>query len=292
MTVIVNNAGGGNCGYYAMAIGLINICKERQALIEKWRELDPELRIDEGFFIDFDLSEMQRDSHYKKEELDRLQQSLRNIVYQAYILEYDASHDVRNTHLYNQFASLVESYRKYPSKTPSKDFNELAHSTELLKLAQSCVGKEEPGVIATFKDNINKIQQGTRKITEKGHWATDQEMRQIAETFGINLSISGKNLGQPDAEKPTVVLNNHGNVHWTTSINNLEPQHASEPSAIDEISKIVIKSNLPIAYQVDVLDMINGYLLGELEKKATSPDEKLALELQAQEFSNVGIKKK
>ena len=298
MNTEIDNAGGGNCGYYAMSIGLIKICKEHEAFIAKWFELDPNLRVSPDFFGTFDLQEMLNNPRrYEKANLDLLQASLRKIAYNAYQehLVRESAIDqvrIRGTHLYNKFAELVNYYKQHATGSPNTDFNELAHSSQMLTLAKQNAKASEEQLLRVFLDNVDDIKAAAEKITDNGYWATVDELSAIAGSFDVNLLINQQIMGKPDELKPTIVLNNHRNAHWTTSIEGLNPSPQSALQTSCEVYHIVERTDLPIGMKRDLMEMIALYQTGKLAAEdSDDSDLKLAKQLQEEEFHLAGIKK-
>ncbi|MDR3503203.1 MAG: hypothetical protein P4L79_11555 [Legionella sp.] len=87
----INNPGGGNCAFYAFAIGLIEIIKKERAahgdvrspMFERWAALDPSLANDYYTICAFDLNNLNK----QRALLDRMQMGLRKVTYQYKMME-------------------------------------------------------------------------------------------------------------------------------------------------------------------------------------------------------------
>ncbi len=150
----IDNPGGGDCGFYAFAIGLINTIQEEHQLkkksktYEQWQKKGlNDVRLQE--ILNIDLNQLYDAPYrYKKETLLQLQMSLRSVSAHAYKsdllhrIEIEAAlNDGRTTvegaPVYHKFMELVHFYlRKGDTLDKISQFNELALSPEVLVLAQ------------------------------------------------------------------------------------------------------------------------------------------------------------
>ena len=117
MTHIIDNPGGGDCGFYAFSIGLINIIQQEYIVegISKTFNLwqDKDLKgVSLQDIINIDLSKLyQSPGNYKKELLVKLQLSLRNITVNA--IKSDLFRRVESEHGVNASHTLVEGSTVY-----------------------------------------------------------------------------------------------------------------------------------------------------------------------------------
>jgi hypothetical protein len=161
----IDNPGGGDCGFYAFSIGLIEIIQnEHQA-----KKVSPTFQqwvakglvgvdLDELLKIDLQILR-QAPNKYEKPLLAKLQMSLRSIAAEAskedLILKmryeaimYDELSEVEGSPIYGKFMELVKVYMARGTSTKLHDdlykFNELALSPEVRKLAQQTAVKLAP----------------------------------------------------------------------------------------------------------------------------------------------------
>lgn len=259
MSYTINNPGGGDCGFYAFAIGLIDIIQheyKRQgysATFNCWQK--------EGLnavslqnIIDIDLNSLYQNRNYKKELLFILQMSLRASTVNATKSDLDSkikaeasandgSTKIEGSFVYCKFMELVEFYLKRSGTLRQiGQFNELALSSDVLKLAEKTAAflkknlnknqsykdiqtVENAHVKQILLDDVRKdnslILKGLDKIKEKGRWAAHSDLKEIAELFHVNLQVVGQLNGNLIADYPTITLNNERNAHWTTVVDEL-----------------------------------------------------------------------
>ena len=339
-----DNAGGGNCGFYAMSLGLIDIIQKElirgpsKTLINLGRYLPAGYSEDEFKTFDF-ASYAKNIGQYKQPFLNVLQQSLREITVSSFKdhLETAISEEkrreaenltkVESTELFNQFNEIVLAKSNNTEIDKDfKDFNDLAHSPEVLALADSVVktlnanpdwkqfnryAKEEQlkKLGKTYvKDHLAVILKASEKIGQDAHWAKHCHLKAIAETLGVNLYVHGKINGDIIAGHPTITLNNIDNKHWTTSIDKPLAVRPSSPGS----TPAMVKTLTPEAQEKQVIETLVAKakdpeskkkyqtLLNELLTQAKDPNffkkkndgsnEDLAKELQEQEFKDAGLK--
>ncbi|STY29980.1 Dot/Icm T4SS effector [Legionella wadsworthii] len=154
----IDNPGGGDCGFYALAVGLIDIIQKQHALTETstiyqhWKVQSPGL-VDLEEILGIDLNELYTSSgNYKKEHRElmfKLQMSLRSIACNIYQNEpifrlsaedvlQDERGKIDSTPIYCKFAEIVDFYldRGKDSLAKISQFNELAFSPEVRRLAE------------------------------------------------------------------------------------------------------------------------------------------------------------
>jgi hypothetical protein len=143
----LDNPGGGNCGYYAIAIGLIDAIQQEQKK-ESTRTLDSlnrflEEPIEQKEFLEFDLNEYHLNMDYKRSFLDHLQTILRNVAVigfkkelsqQALRENQGLQSQIDGTSIFGKFMQLVES--KLNGVKLSSEYNEMVLSGPVNQLAQ------------------------------------------------------------------------------------------------------------------------------------------------------------
>lgn len=155
MAYTINNPGGGDCGFYAFSIGLIEIIQAEHKLkgtsrtFERWRDKGL-VGVSIQDILDFDLYQLyQTPQRYKKEQLFLLQMSLRNITVLANKEDLlnkisaeksskDGTSQIEGTVIYGKFMELVQFYLKKADATLHhiRQFNELALSPQVVELAK------------------------------------------------------------------------------------------------------------------------------------------------------------
>ncbi|HHT0592075.1 TPA: hypothetical protein ACTXXA_000631 [Legionella anisa] len=160
----IDNPGGGDCGFYALAIGLIAIIQKEHAengkskTFTQWQKKGLN-NVGLQEILDIDLNQLYESPYtYKKETLLKLQLSLRSISATAYRKDLikkiaearsNGSTQVESSPVYHKFMELVHFYSKEDDKKDGaldkvKQFNELALSPEALDLAQKTAKSLEP----------------------------------------------------------------------------------------------------------------------------------------------------
>ncbi|HAT8179288.1 TPA: type IV secretion protein Dot [Legionella pneumophila] len=154
MSYSIDNPGGGDCGFYALAIGLIHIVKNEYKLhgksetYDRWKKMDGLYGIRLQDILNVDLSKLYYSPYtYKSELLFLLQMSLRNIAVIANkedlvkrIIEEGRNEDltkIEGSYAYCKFMELVQLYLyRRDSLARISQFNELALSPEIVQTAQ------------------------------------------------------------------------------------------------------------------------------------------------------------
>jgi hypothetical protein len=168
MPTEIDNPGGGDCGFYAMAIGLIDVIQKNtydkdDEILNKWQQLDPKMFANNDInsikqqILEIDLTQLKKYPHtYQKNALYELQMSLRRVAAARYLLDMETKisrqKDLDNageggtvlhtSHALIRFAALVQGI--IHPKNLNKDgahyhFNELALKNELTELAKKTV---------------------------------------------------------------------------------------------------------------------------------------------------------
>lgn len=253
---IIDNPGGGDCGFYAFAIGLIEILQKEhdQNKTAAGESLFPYLptgvQLEDVRAINLDLLK-QNPTEYKRELLDKLQMALRTMVLAASRQELEEKISIQQAmgsdstaiggaSLFGKFRELVVHFSRGQQDISLElaQYNELALSEEVLDLARQTAAnlptsnalttseqreKQElehvqAAFLADIRDPSSVILEGAKKITQQGRWATHSDLQVLAAQFKVNLCINGQNNGTPEANWETITLQNHDNVHWTTHV--------------------------------------------------------------------------
>ncbi|WP_131795063.1 hypothetical protein [Fluoribacter gormanii] len=270
MSYRIDNSGGGNCGFYAFAIGLINTIQNEYSLHGKSKTYDRWNT--EGLhtvslqqILEVDLNKLYHSPRtYKNQLLFTLQMSLRNIAFNVYKNELinrirgeevllDQRAKIEATPVFGKFKELVDFYfDDKGSLAEIRQFNELALSPDVLllaeqtaqtlqvKLQQESADRPEQielehvknvvlhDVMSVGKENPDSIiLKGVEKIREQGRWATHDDLKEIAAHLDVNLYVVGKENGVTLPDRSTITLNNEGNAHWTTHVEQLTPPQAN-----------------------------------------------------------------
>ncbi|HAZ7573010.1 type IV secretion protein Dot [Legionella sp. PATHC032] len=154
MSYSIDNPGGGDCGFYALAVGLINIIQNEYKLhgksktYDRWKQVEGIYGIRMQDILNVDLKKLHDSPYtYKSELLFLLQMSLRNIAVIVNkedlvkrIIEEGRSKDqtkIEGSNAYCKFMELVQLYLyRRGSLEMISQFNELALSPEIVQTAQ------------------------------------------------------------------------------------------------------------------------------------------------------------
>ncbi|WP_454785257.1 hypothetical protein [Legionella sp. WA2024007413] len=253
---IIDNPAKGNCGYYAFAIGLINIIQQEGNGItfEKWVKLDPSIRDYYNAIFKFDLDKPDN------KLLDVLQRALRLLTYNLQIkeLRWACIHAEKNDEYralvaistYRKFAEMYHGthldprFNQFLSSTPIKKalakINESTILAEhealvLVPLFISLIYGEEVApetITSETEPKLNSpIIQALQNITEDFVWATHLELDYLANAFEVNLHTLENGRQRYDYQdmpnRHTLTLNNQNNTHWTTKVTMIK---SSKPS--------------------------------------------------------------
>ncbi|VEB39004.1 hypothetical protein [Legionella cherrii] len=163
----INNPGGGDCGFFAFAIGAIKDIQDEYALYGKSATYDQWIRkgllgVSLQELIDFDLNRLYESPyHYKNELLSTLQMSLRNIAADAYTIDLlnrirteavskDEETLIEGSPVYHKFMELVRFYlgKEKNNLAEISKFNELALSPQVTTLAENTARSLQPKLTA------------------------------------------------------------------------------------------------------------------------------------------------
>lgn len=246
----VDNAGRGNCAYYAFANGLIRIIQQ-EALYKKTEMLDrliaksPSLATHRNALVNYDFSSPNQPL------LDDLQASLRIIAYEHQLTELrEACHlpmdqelyiRIRNNHFYTQFEGMYSGtansqYDQIP-KSPAvvAAIEQLKQSTPLetgfeylalVPLFLKLIYGQDVDINGitrdTYPSQSSPIIESMATITRDFEWGTRIELDDLARAFDVNLHILREGSASQqfnDMEgKHTITLNNIHDQHWTTVV--------------------------------------------------------------------------
>ena len=183
MAQTINNPGGGDCGFYAMAIGLVD-CIQREyqqnkssKTFDRWQAQGLTLSLET--LLQINLKKLQSSPYsYKKTELQQMQLCLRAMSaesYKAELLSKAQEEQVRSeetlslvesSSIFGKFMDLVKLFERKPQARISSDitnFNELALSPKTVDLAK----KTATSLRAAKKDAIQAAKPGTLSFADK-----------------------------------------------------------------------------------------------------------------------------
>lgn len=164
MSYRINNPGGGDCGFYAFAIGLIHVIQEEyyskgnSNTFNRWKDEGLNMSLQDILAIELDWLACLPYS-YKKDELLKLQMSLRTITVNVNkedllhrifteLTSRDEQTTIEGSPVYGKFMELVQFYlRRQSTLEQISQYNELALSPEVLQLAQNTARSLLPNLI-------------------------------------------------------------------------------------------------------------------------------------------------
>lgn len=258
----INNPGKGNCGFYAFAIGLIDLIQEERTyncsvVFDRWIKLEPSVRECYKSICSYDFDKP------NLKLLEALQRILRTITFNIQIEELKQACAAAKEEDEYQALVATSSYRKFAEMYYGVDldsrFNELSKSPiikkTIAKIDKSKVVEEHealvlapifmsliygegiiPGTITlTTKPSPNSpIINALRGITQNYVWATHLELDYLANAFEVNLHPLENGLARyPFQDIPyrhTITVNNQFNIHWTTQVTLAKAIRDSNPS--------------------------------------------------------------
>ena len=176
----INNPGGGDCGFYAFSIGLIEIIQNEHQLkkisptFQKWMDKGL-VGVDLEALLKIDLQRLRQEpNQYEEPLLSQLQMSLRSIVAEASkedlkekiqyeeLLHAENLSEVEGSPIFGKFLELVKIYGAKGTSTrlPADlyKFNELALSPEVRALAQQTAIELAPQLIDTTFEQREAIE--------------------------------------------------------------------------------------------------------------------------------------
>ncbi|KTD72666.1 hypothetical protein [Legionella tucsonensis] len=242
----VDNPAKGNCGYYAFAIGLINIIQQEGtgATFGKWVHLDPSIIGYYDAICNFDFDKPNNDL------LEVLQRSLRLITYNAQVEELRWA--CTSAQKKNEYRALVatSTYKKfaemYYGTNVDPHFNQFVSSpaikTALAKIDPHVIrpGHEALVLAPLFMSLIygegaletinvltkpkldSPVIQALQNITQDFVWATHLELDYLANEFEVNLHVLKNGVNPYEFHdlpyRNTITIDNQSNIHWTTRV--------------------------------------------------------------------------
>ncbi|PWY57054.1 hypothetical protein DGG96_03435 [Legionella qingyii] len=270
---IIDNPAKGNCGYYAFAIGLINIIQQEGTGItfDKWVQLDPSIKNYYDAICKFDFD------NPDNKLLEVLQRTLRLITYNLQIDELRwACTSAKKEDEYRALVA-ISTYRKFAEMYHGTDldprFNQFVSSVDiknaLKKIDHSrIVAEHESLVLAPLFISLiygeevapetitvstepkfnSPIILALHSITQDFVWATHLELDYLANAFEVNLHTLENGVQQYEYKdlpsQHTITLNNQHNMHWTTKVtmaksrkSSAQPGDSSGGSALGLSSK-------------------------------------------------------
>ncbi|WP_454780488.1 hypothetical protein [Legionella sp. WA2022007384] len=256
---IIDNPAKGNCGYYAFAIGLINIIQQEGNGITfyKWTQLDPSITDYYEAICKFDFDKPDN------KLLEVLQRALRLMTYNLQIdeLRWACTSAQKNDEYralvaistYRKFAEMYHGtdldprFNQFLSSAAIKEaFKKINHSSiveehealVLVPLFISLIYGEEvaPGTITLLTEpKFNSpVIQALQNITQDSVWATHLELDYLANAFEVNLHTLENGMQRYEYQdipsQHTITLNNQNNIHWTTKVAITKSRKASAQS--------------------------------------------------------------
>ncbi|KTD64910.1 Dot/Icm T4SS effector [Legionella santicrucis] len=175
MSFRINNPGGGDCGFYAFAIGLIDVIQQEyysngnSKTFNRWKKEGLGMNLQDILAIDLDWLAC-LPYNYKKDQLIALQMSLRNITVNVnkedllnrIYIELTSNEEqtkIEGSIVYGKFMELVQFYLSRDSSLEQiSQYNELALSPEVLQLAQNTARSLRPMLRGQPFDKAQKIE--------------------------------------------------------------------------------------------------------------------------------------
>lgn len=245
----IDNPGFGNCAFYAFSIGLVHLIQHENAykkrqLFNHWLQLDPAIGTLWALMTECEIDKI------PKELLDKLQFSLRRIVFETQAKEltecclsvhsnqsnqYHAliasSHFSQFAEIYyeplvdsrfNVFASIPEIVAAL-DELKTKPVNPSDVSMELAKLFIRLHYGEKTLITKETKPlESSPILVAMKKVTVNYFWGTHFDLDKLARVFDLNFHPLKNGVAIhafKDLEgKHTITINNQSNVHWITQV--------------------------------------------------------------------------
>lgn len=304
----IDNPGQGNCGFYAFAIGLIDIIQEekvinQRSMFDQWVQLDPSLSHSYDAICAFDFD------HPDDRLLEDLHRSLRRITYKVQLEELrqvcarttveDEYRLLVATSNYCKFAELFydnnvnpgyNEFAKYPAIKKALaqiDRSKVVAEHEALVLVPLFISLlygegVAPKDITPLTEPLSDspILKAMQVITHDFVWATHLDLNYLAHAFKVNLhTLENGEATYPFQDLPErhiITVNNQHNIHWTTHVTiakglkNLPSScHFTELAGLEDNSQ---KMKVIPSGQMVVQNAVEK----EIESKATSTEEQLS----------------
>lgn len=250
-TEMVDNPGGGDCAFYAFAIGLVDIIQDeaianQTSMFSRWLALDPQIETLYLELIECDVTKAD------PALLLQLQRSLRKISYErtlndlrsACVLPDEHYTDLTADYIFNQFMAL---YHQNDGADPR--YNLLANANgmraAMAKIRNDfptlddtkvvkCIAPEFLRILYGSDVDVNAITPdtpidpqspillGIQNLTKDGYWGTHTDLNNLAGSFKVNLHTLTNQVANytpaDNADQHTVTLNNKDNTHWVTRL--------------------------------------------------------------------------
>lgn len=278
----LDNPGQGDCGYYAFAMGVIQLAKDHQisAPIERWKALDPT--------VVNDLDEMLQDNPLgsSSNKWYQLQLSMRRLVFNHIAEKCPTRYDeFLGQPPYEDFFDLVRNYsNRFFFGDLDGRLNALTKSKELRSLAEAIhsalkqikypdnpkvqeIARNEFIFAALVKHRQLVLNAYQSYYLESHAWATEQELCILAQSLGIGVKyyINGHPCTADLLQEPHIILNNENNRHWTLlvpkaqSVFQILPEAQAPTSSPNEMLPQV--QDNPLQYEMicnDIEDQIQA----------------------------------
>ncbi len=312
MSVLIDNPGGGDCGFYAFAIGLVSII-QRENHVEKmsgtFKRLQKTgfLKLNIREILAIDLSELEKKPRrYQKENLFSLQMSLRKIAVHAnqkdFLLKIEeqkkqpALSKVEGSVMGMYFFEIVEFFLSTSNVKLDSRYNGLFLSdricNEAKKIAEFLKTNNKERTDAEreqFKNchvrnwimgHASLILEGGKYLEKEGRWATHSDLKEVADSLEVQLLVKGVNNGETANNRPIITLVNRRNCHWTTVVASdcLEPALRAQCSLDSQTTRLkrsvkrLIKNNNPAG---DDTALPNSLLLKNSDSLLTAKMQKV-----------------
>ena len=254
MQHVVDNPGGGDCGYYSFAIGLIEQIQKQarvnqtSALFEKWQKLGLQ-GVSLAQIKAIDLAELARNPRtYEKDLLKVLQQSLRQIGFNQKRQDCRLE-EISRASLFNDFCAMVRGQADEPFNVLNTE--QVKHLIAMNDLNPDSTVDEMAAVFLKDVREPNSIVLAAgARVTAAGYWATHTDLAEVAEALGANLKVAGAADGSALKDRPTICLINQGNYHWQTQLETPIPMQAYAPRMFAPTAQLreeVLKLKIDIA---------------------------------------------
>ena len=291
----INNPGGGDCGFYAFAIGLIDVIQTehqqgKTETFKRWHAKDA--RIQHHTLLSLDLHQLAASHDYKKDLLFQLQMSLRKIAVAS--LQANTQKNPEASILYSRFCELVHAHKEknalYIQNT--LEYNELVDSASVQALAEK-TARNNLSPCDVFKKDIaandhSLILKASSQLEKQGEWANHTSFKELAQALQVHFEVSGEpSDARPIDGRPTITLNNENHCHWTTEVA-LTPRIASTHTALTRqnlLSKHGFFAEMKQKYQAIKQEAIDIHAIDQAKALEGESDEAFALRLQEAEIA-------
>jgi hypothetical protein len=243
----IDNPGAGHCGFYALAIALLEkICiKKQKQILQRWLELDPNAQ-ESLNIIQQEVNKLTEpltihlfeSNICKKSLLEPLKNSIKKILLN-HVLEEIAIYQERDInyldarkYFISKFTELLENstlglnlqvnpfYNKHELKAICNTIHKFISPIENCYIQDYLKYILINFVVKNDKYKELFIQQLKYQYRADTPWyATDEELKLLAELFNCELNIfKNSRLYKERVGCDPIFLNNHTNIHWTTFV--------------------------------------------------------------------------